>query len=110
AMFLVQAEDGIRDSSVTGVQTCALPISDDLNDDGFRDLTGMLTFAPGEVSKTIIVQIIGDTIRENKETLTLRLSNPNNAVIGNRSEERRVGNANIARRSRRDQIHGSENR
>src|SRR5260370_28586752 len=24
--FLLQAEDGIRDSSVTGVQTCALPI------------------------------------------------------------------------------------
>src|SRR5260370_38479443 len=25
-MFFCQAEDGIRDSSVTGVQTCALPI------------------------------------------------------------------------------------
>src|SRR5207237_4885591 len=27
ALFFLQAEDGIRDSSVTGVQTCALPIS-----------------------------------------------------------------------------------
>src|SRR5215467_11423951 len=26
--FLFQAEDGIRDYKVTGVQTCALPISD----------------------------------------------------------------------------------
>src|SRR5688500_20155690 len=26
-MFLFQAEDGIRDYKVTGVQTCALPIS-----------------------------------------------------------------------------------
>src|SRR5207237_6886729 len=26
--FFFQAEDGIRDSSVTGVQTCALPILD----------------------------------------------------------------------------------
>src|SRR5260370_12601211 len=26
AVFFFQAEDGIRDSSVTGVQTCALPI------------------------------------------------------------------------------------
>src|SRR3712207_7443633 len=26
-MFVFQAEDGIRDSGVTGVQTCALPIS-----------------------------------------------------------------------------------
>src|SRR5260370_7804587 len=29
--FFFQAEDGIRDSSVTGVQTCALPISDKEN-------------------------------------------------------------------------------
>ena len=27
-VFFFQAEDGIRDWSVTGVQTCALPISD----------------------------------------------------------------------------------
>src|SRR2546430_10626479 len=27
AIFFVQAEDGIRDLTVTGVQTCALPIS-----------------------------------------------------------------------------------
>src|SRR5260370_25477957 len=27
-LFFFQAEDGIRDSSVTGVQTCALPISE----------------------------------------------------------------------------------
>src|SRR5260370_25351109 len=35
--FFFQAEDGIRDSSVTGVQTCALPIlipADDRNDRG----------------------------------------------------------------------------
>src|SRR5690348_2842734 len=29
--FFFQAEDGIRDGRVTGVQTCALPISDDLD-------------------------------------------------------------------------------
>src|ERR1017187_3636351 len=29
ACFFFQAEDGIRDTSVTGVQTCALPIYDD---------------------------------------------------------------------------------
>src|SRR5437879_11665908 len=29
-VFFFQAEDGIRDTSVTGVQTCALPISEDL--------------------------------------------------------------------------------
>src|SRR5882762_10217211 len=38
--FFFQAEDGIRDSSVTGVQTCALPISRDLPVPG-RDLRGI---------------------------------------------------------------------
>src|SRR5256885_5919856 len=32
-LFFFQAEDGIRDYKVTGVQTCALPISDRLTDD-----------------------------------------------------------------------------
>src|SRR5699024_11864228 len=31
ALFFFQAEDGIRDRNVTGVQTCALPISTTLN-------------------------------------------------------------------------------
>src|SRR5437762_9004849 len=35
-MFFFQAEDGIRDTSVTGVQTCALPISADRTAKGFR--------------------------------------------------------------------------
>src|SRR5699024_11718310 len=30
-LFLFQAEDGIRDRNVTGVQTCALPISTAMN-------------------------------------------------------------------------------
>src|SRR5260370_7899295 len=33
--FFFQAEDGIRDSSVTGVQTCALPISGPFKQDSF---------------------------------------------------------------------------
>src|SRR2546430_11257236 len=32
--FFFQAEDGIRDLTVTGVQTCALPISSDLRERG----------------------------------------------------------------------------
>src|SRR5207245_7491312 len=31
-MFIFQAEDGIRDASVTGVQTCALPIYERANE------------------------------------------------------------------------------
>src|SRR5258708_10405259 len=33
--FSFQAEDGIRDDLVTGVQTCALPICQDLEQGGF---------------------------------------------------------------------------
>ena len=33
--FFFQAEDGIRDYKVTGVQTCALPISPDYDDEVF---------------------------------------------------------------------------
>src|SRR5438309_641988 len=41
ALFFFQAEDGIRDGTVTGVQTCALPISHQL--DAFR--TAALAYA-----------------------------------------------------------------
>src|SRR2546429_6966610 len=34
--FFFQAEDGIRDVAVTGVQTCALPIYGDLPEEGLR--------------------------------------------------------------------------
>src|SRR5437762_14263721 len=37
--FFFQAEDGIRDTSVTGVQTCALPISGPDPDDLLHDLS-----------------------------------------------------------------------
>ena len=35
-IFFFQAEDGIRDHCVTGVQTCALPIYRKLGEGGWR--------------------------------------------------------------------------
>src|SRR5699024_11974132 len=65
--FFFQAEDGIRDRNVTGVQTCALPISQ---------------LAP---QITALVSMInpaeGMKVRETQEFLPLNF----------RSEERRVG-------------------
>src|SRR5256884_5161428 len=43
--FFFQAEDGIRDVAVTGVQTCALPIS--LNASALRDPGGRVIGAIG---------------------------------------------------------------
>src|SRR5690348_17722426 len=37
--FFFQAEDGIRDGRVTGVQTCALPISRDIRKEEVRQAT-----------------------------------------------------------------------
>src|SRR5687768_17795736 len=72
--FFFQAEDGIRDVAVTGVQTCALPISEAVADDrGPGGVSGDRGSARGRV-------LPGRTIQY--RTLDRRLW---------RSEERRVG-------------------
>ena len=40
-----------------------------------------VTFNPGEVSKQIIVQVVGDVVVEPNETYSVNLSNPTNATI-----------------------------
>src|SRR2546430_4074152 len=47
--FFFQAEDGIRDLTVTGVQTCALPICAHLGQSGGSDRRGSVTDRPGGV-------------------------------------------------------------
>src|SRR5258706_10821263 len=72
-IFFFQAEDGIRDWSVTGVQTCALPISHVCRSGGRRGEVIVVPHlkrvveAPGEPAR----RVRGD--------------------VGDRSEERRVG-------------------
>src|SRR5437762_4716461 len=44
-IFFFQAEDGIRDTSVTGVQTCALPICPSLEIVQLRELRDVVTMA-----------------------------------------------------------------
>jgi chitinase len=43
--------------------------------------SGTLSFQPGEISKTIAVQVLGDTSVEADETFTLTLSTPTNATL-----------------------------
>ena len=47
----------------------------------FAPVSGTLTFAPGETTKTISVPIFGDTSIEDDETFSLVLSNPTNAAL-----------------------------
>src|SRR5699024_12093259 len=72
--FFFQAEDGIRDRNVTGVQTCALPIS----------LTSV-TSLPAKY-RTISKSCIVISINIPPEFLTYSSDG-----ISGRSEERRVG-------------------
>lgn len=44
-------------------------------------VSGTLTFAPGEVSKQIVVQVVGDNTVEANETFSVNLANPTNASI-----------------------------
>src|SRR5258708_32054672 len=82
--FFFQAEDGIRDDLVTGVQTCALPIC--------------LSFGS---SPTICgaPQIVGDDPKLKQVSVALSRAAGTDATVllegesgtGKRSEERRVG-------------------
>jgi len=47
----------------------------------FINASGTLTFAPGEMTKTIAVSVCGDTTFELDETFTVNLSNASNATI-----------------------------
>ncbi|WP_446392245.1 Calx-beta domain-containing protein [Coleofasciculus sp. B1-GNL1-01] len=49
----------------------------------YTAINGTLTFAPGQTSQTINVDVIGDTAFEDDETFALNLSNPNNAILDN---------------------------
>src|SRR5207249_5718958 len=93
-VFFFQAEDGIRDRNVTGVQTCALPICRDERVEWF--LASIYCTCP----------VKGD--RCTGMFYTLASCNPNgcgmpNAMrkhIGKRSEERRVGKESRTRTQR----------
>src|SRR5207249_2629408 len=44
---------------------------------------GVLSFNPGQTTRTVSVPVIGDAITELNETFVVTLSNPTNATIGN---------------------------
>src|SRR5438046_8842799 len=70
--FFFQAEDGIRDWSVTGVQTCALPIS----------------FSVVALAREAKEQIVSDFRAHDSDTGSPPVQI---ALLSRRSEERRVG-------------------
>src|SRR5205085_2214737 len=47
----------------------------------FTAASGSLTFLPGETTKTITINVNGDTVAEGNEAFTVTLSAPSNATI-----------------------------
>src|SRR5437763_3297817 len=81
-LFFFQAEDGIRDTSVTGVQTCALPIS---NTAGFH-------FAFIEQGGTSLYPMLAQRVTSVEVLrIVLSIGGTEIAHFQTRSEERRVG-------------------
>src|SRR5258708_31058717 len=85
--FFFQAEDGIRDDLVTGVQTCALPIS-----------CKMAVGAPPPLNGAFVEQQYMDFLDRPADpagfsfwTATLNNGFARSGLIQSRSEERRVG-------------------
>src|SRR2546421_3060802 len=86
--FFFQAEDGIRDLIVTGVQTCALPICGRTLL-GNRRKTRHLTRS--RVRLICISVYIGRVFKRAAVPGWSRESEPRKEWCGHRSEERRVG-------------------
>src|SRR3712207_6926611 len=84
--FFFQAEDGIRDIGVTGVQTCALPIFPDfVSPEVSIDCFVSSRKNPQRYFRRIAVKSFPDKISRFVENRN------DSAALGIRSEERRVG-------------------
>src|SRR5205823_8171437 len=91
--FFFQAEDGIRDKLVTGVQTCALPISP----------TAYMCRAPKNREAYEALGAATEQIEsEQTKRVPEKLKNKHFPVNPQRSEERRVGKECRSRRSQDD--------
>src|SRR5689334_24850833 len=79
--FFFQAEDGIRDGTVTGVQTCALPISARSSERCGSSSSRCPTAASSRRQQT----------RKNIPAEMIQISTSPKGRVARRSEERRVG-------------------
>src|SRR5207237_3140445 len=84
--FFFQAEDGIRDSSVTGVQTCALPISTVV-----MPAASASVAVSGHESALKTLQLRPDTLEKWSVLFGALLAVSILVTARRRSEERRVG-------------------
>src|SRR5439155_11662528 len=88
--FFFQAEDGIRDGHVTGVQTCALPISSFAKDAAYwaNDAAGRVNLATGAGGSG---RQTGSAFKAFALVTALEQGISPDTTFAARSEERRVG-------------------
>src|SRR5205823_10996195 len=86
--FFFQAEDGIRDKLVTGVQTCALPISLAI---GTNPGGGTLAGTTTRQASSGVANFSGLSINKTGTGYTLAATSSPVLTGVTRSEERRVG-------------------
>src|SRR5690606_40140815 len=90
--FFFQAEDGIRAFHVTGVQTCALPISRGTilprSMDEQSDIDYMVVFSDGSATPQTYLNRLKTFVEKRYGSSEIYQSSP---TIVLRSEERRVG-------------------
>ncbi len=55
-------------------------------DNDFVPDAGQLDFAPGETSKTVLIEVVGDVASEGDETFDVVLSSPVNATLGSATD------------------------
>src|SRR5690625_7815270 len=95
--FFFQAEDGIRDGHVTGVQTCALPIWTIAGGCGVEEAIRIFKEHENLISGLVRLPVIQDKYPEFGEGVVKSLG------AWGRSEERRVGKECGRRRGREEQ-------
>src|SRR5205807_4104974 len=100
--FFFQAEDGIRDYKVTGVQTCALPISDPHCGCKISSFINfMLGIAKLNFGELDVISVHrGRRPEQSFVHLGAKAHLPGADGIGGRSEERRVGKEGRSRGAR----------
>src|SRR5205809_5397600 len=84
--FFFQAEDGIRDVAVTGVQTCALPICAGASPITFSNAAAEIFSRLLKISAAAFEKVMGEA-----PALAASFLYGLSKSIGARSEERRVG-------------------
>ncbi|MEY4906724.1 MAG: hypothetical protein RL260_442 [Pseudomonadota bacterium] len=85
-------------SSGTGTSSVAYQVNTPMAtaDDFAGSTSGTVSFAAGETSKTIAVNVVGDTLVEGDETFYVQLFSPVNATLGNATASSTILNDDMA--------------